>query len=65
MRKPKIRNPVACSPLLRKGGAHIQSKSGKRQQEKNKLKQEVREMLKSQIKDKGNQTITLFLWLVM
>ncbi len=25
-----IRNPVARSPLLRKGGAHIKSKSGQR-----------------------------------
>ncbi len=26
----KRRNPVACSPLLRKGGAHVKSKSGQR-----------------------------------
>lgn len=29
-RKPKTRNPVALSPLLRKGGAHVRSKTGLR-----------------------------------
>ncbi len=28
--KPKVRNPVAMSPLLRKGGAHTKSKTGLR-----------------------------------
>ena len=27
---PKRRNPVALSPLLRKGGAHVKSKTGQR-----------------------------------
>ena len=27
---PKSRNPVARSPLLRKGGAHVKSKTGQR-----------------------------------
>ena len=29
-RPSRLRNPVARSPLLRKGGAHIQSKTGQR-----------------------------------
>jgi hypothetical protein len=63
MRRHKVRNPVACSPLLRKGGAHVQSKSGQRQKEKNKLKQEVRDLrFSKEIKERGNQLITLFLW---
>ena len=61
MRRHKVRNPVACSPLLRKGGAHVQSKSGQRQKEKNKLKQEVRVLrIDKDIKEKGNHLITLF-----
>lgn len=31
---PRRRNPVARSPLLRKGGVHEKSKSAKRQQQK-------------------------------
>lgn len=27
---PRRRNPVALSPLLRKGGAHVKSKTGQR-----------------------------------
>ncbi|VAW88707.1 hypothetical protein MNBD_GAMMA16-105 [hydrothermal vent metagenome] len=27
---PKTRNPVARSPLLRKGGVHVKSKTGRR-----------------------------------
>ena len=34
---PKVRNPVARSPLLRKGGAHGQSTAAKRRQEKMQL----------------------------
>ena len=30
MRNRRVRNPVACSPLLRKGGPHIKSKTGQR-----------------------------------
>lgn len=30
MSKPVIRNPVARSPLLRKGGPHTRSKTGQR-----------------------------------
>jgi len=61
MRRHKVRNPVACSPLLRKGGAHVQSKSGQRQKEKNKLKQELRILkIGKNIKEKGNHLITLF-----
>jgi hypothetical protein len=35
------RNFVARSPLLRKGGVHERSQSGKRQQQKQALEQEV------------------------
>lgn len=70
MRRHKVRNPVACSPLLRKGGAHVQSKSGQRQRDKSKVKQEINEwknskefrLFKQEIKEKGNQGVTLFLW---
>jgi hypothetical protein len=33
-RPPKKRNPVAVSPLLRKGGAHGKTTAAKRRQEK-------------------------------
>ena len=39
--KSKKRNLAALSSLLKKGGAHEKSKSGKRRKEKNKLKNEV------------------------
>ena len=29
-RKSRLRNPIACSPLMRKGGAHAESKTGQR-----------------------------------
>jgi|WetSurMetagenome_2_1015567.scaffolds.fasta_scaffold158495_2 hypothetical protein len=68
MQRHKLRNLVACSPLLRKGGAHVQSKSGQRQKDKNKLKQEVKDWKLSKnfeiLKEQGNQTITLFLCLL-
>lgn len=35
-------NPVARAPILRKGGAHIKSRSGERQQYKQQLKKQVR-----------------------
>jgi hypothetical protein len=63
MQRHKVRNPVAQSPLLRKGGAHVQSKSGQRQKEKNKLKQEISVLrINKEIKEKGSQSVTLFLW---
>ena len=31
---PKLRNPVAVSPLLRKGGAHGKSTAARRRQDK-------------------------------
>jgi hypothetical protein len=39
----KTRNPVARSPLLRKGGRHEKSKSAKRMQDKKSLRSEVAE----------------------
>ena len=40
---PKPRNPVARSPLLRKGGAHGKSNAAKRRQAKIELQKLVRE----------------------
>lgn len=42
---PQRRNPVAMSPLLRKGGVHAKSKSSKRAQQKQALREEVDEVL--------------------
>ena len=36
-KKPFYRNPVALSPLLKKGGAHQKSKSGQRAQARQSL----------------------------
>ncbi|MCB1877782.1 MAG: hypothetical protein KDH88_17550 [Chromatiales bacterium] len=36
-----IRNPVARSPLLRKGGTHERSRSGERQSEQRRLEREL------------------------
>ncbi len=41
----KRRNPFACAPIMRKGGMHIQSKTGQRRSNKNKLLDEVDEYL--------------------
>ncbi len=40
----KPRNPVARSPLLRKGGRHDQSKSAKRMKDKKALRSEVEQI---------------------
>lgn len=40
---PKPRNPVARSPLLRKGGAHGKSRSAKRRAERIALRKLVRD----------------------
>ena len=40
---PKVRNPVARSPLMRKGGAHGKSTAAKRRQAKVALQKELRE----------------------
>ena len=34
LKKPKIGNPLARSPLLHKGGVHQRSRSGERQRDK-------------------------------
>lgn len=34
-------NPIARAPILRKGGAHVKSRSGERQQYKQQLKQKL------------------------
>ncbi len=39
---PARRNPVAHAPIMRKGGAHIVSRSGQRSKEKLKIKKLVR-----------------------
>ena len=45
-RKP--RNPVARSPLLRKGGVHRKSRSAERMQSKRELKEEAEDERKKQ-----------------
>ncbi|WP_218142737.1 hypothetical protein [Formivibrio citricus] len=44
----KPRNPVACSPPLKKGGAHVKTEKRKRQMQKRELKTEL-----AAIKSKG------------
>ncbi len=39
------RNPYACHPLLRKGGAHIESKSARRSRDRQSLLDDVYECL--------------------
>ena len=43
-RSPRRRNPVARSPLLRKGGPHQRSRSGERQQQHHLLQSELDEL---------------------
>jgi hypothetical protein len=43
LRPPKPRNPVAVSPLLRKGGAHGKTTAAPRRQEKIALGKALRE----------------------
>ena len=38
-----VRNPVACSPLMRKGGAHERARSGKRFTSKQETRKAARE----------------------
>jgi hypothetical protein len=40
---PKVRNPVARSPLMRKGGAHGKSSAAKRRRQKIELGKIVRD----------------------
>ncbi len=42
---PQRRNPVAASPLLRKGGAHVKSKSAERKKVRDALRKEVESVL--------------------
>lgn len=37
--KKAQRNPHACASIMRKGGVHEESKTGKRRKQKNELKQ--------------------------
>lgn len=39
----KIRNPLARSPLLHKGGVHIKTKANRRHQTKQTIKQAIQE----------------------
>lgn len=41
--KDKPRNPVARSPLMKKGGVHQKSRSGQRQQERDVVQSELDE----------------------
>lgn len=45
---PPIRNYIARSPLLRKGGVHQRSASGARNQSRRKLSAEVEEWFRDQ-----------------
>ena len=45
----KARNPLACLPILRKGGVHERSKSGKRAIDKRSLETEIDEYFDSQL----------------
>lgn len=45
-KRSNSRNLAALSPLLKKGGVHQESKSGKRQKDKNTLKKEVNRLAK-------------------
>ena len=47
----KPRNPIARSPLLRKGGAHKKSKSGERMKSRDELRKEVDESASETDKD--------------
>ncbi len=39
----KLRNPIARAPILRKGGAHVKSKSSQRTQVKRDIRRKVDE----------------------
>jgi len=41
--RTKVKNLAAASPLLRKGGTHVKSKSGQRVKAKNEVKKAVRD----------------------
>lgn len=45
----KVRNPVARTPILGKGGAHVKSRSG----ERHKLKQQIQREARQWSKEKG------------
>lgn len=45
----KVRNPVARTPILGKGGAHVKSRSG----ERHKLKQQTRREARQWSREKG------------
>ena len=57
MGKPK--NPVAASPLLRKGGVHSKSKSGERSRAKTTLRREVAILLGRSVADRHLSHINL------
>lgn len=52
----KTRNPVARSPLLRKGGAHRKTRSGERMQSKKVLREEVERSTAGQAAHKNRET---------
>ena len=65
-RKSRRRNPVACSPLMRKGGAHIESKTGQRVKQRHCIKKAINEW-KLEVEtarsedEKGEQSLPFFL----
>lgn len=54
---PKARNPFACAPIMRKGGAHIKSKSGQRRSQKHKLRDVVDDYLDEKQQTSQNRFI--------
>ncbi len=54
-RNRTIRNPVAQSPLLRKGGVHTESKTGQRVRDRMKVSSAIDEWLE-EIEDKLDQS---------
>ncbi|MGH6820341.1 MAG: hypothetical protein ACREDU_05700, partial [Methylocella sp.] len=57
------RNPHACDPIMRKGGAHVKSKSGQRHRSKDTLLDEVEAYMEERrgapCKDRGRPTINI------
>lgn len=52
----KIRNPVARSPLLRKGGAHVESKTGQRVRARLATNTAIDEWLDEREQDDGSES---------
>ncbi len=60
-RNRAIRNPVAQSPLLRKGGAHTESKTGQRVRDRMKVSSAIEEWLE-EIEDQLDKSKNEVIW---